>query len=243
MKHMLFRRKDKKQPQLDDDTAAVILENIFEACDQQPNSIPLSVLMSYSNYRRERFILQKVLLLLVFLLFCQVPFFFVPPSFSVSNSNIGTQKDPIYEITVNTSLIPVKRVTAAMGGHNVPIYETADHVYQIQPDANGELVVTVTLSNNQENSMTILVEDVDIKAPELLATSQEGDIISLFVADEDSGIDYEDVYAVNSDGVTVEPVAYDEETGQIDFAYPEYPMNIYIPDQADNVLHLVLTLY
>jgi hypothetical protein len=243
MSKMLFRKKDKKQPELDADTAALMLENVFEACDREPNSIPLSVLMSYSNYRRERFILQKILLLLVFLLFCHVPFLFVAPSFSVSNSNIGTQKDPIYEVTVNNSMFPVKRVTATMGGHNIPIYETDDHVYQVEPEANGELIITVTLSNNQENSLSILVEDVDVKAPELLSNSQEGNIISLFVADEDSGIDYEGVYAVNSDGVTVEPVSYNDETGQIDFAYPEYPMNIYIPDRADNVLHLVLTLY
>ncbi len=240
---MLFRRKDKKQPKLDADTAAVMLENIFEACDREPNTIPLSVLMSYSNYRRERFILQKVLLVLVFLLFCLVPFLFVPPSFSVNNTNIGTQKDPLYEVTVTSSLVPVKRVTATLGGTYIPIYETANHVYQVSPEANGELVITVTLANNQVNSQSILVEDVDVAAPTLLSNVQEGDTISLYVEDTDSGIDYDNVYAVKSDGETVKPVSIDEEAGRIDFAYPEYPMNIYIPDRADNVLHLVLTLH
>ena len=240
---MLFRKTKKNQPKLDDETAAVMLGNIFDACDKEPNTVPLSVLLSYSNYRKDRFILQKVLLLLVFLLFCMVPFLFVPPTFEVSASNIGSNKDPIYEILVESTLIPISRVTATMGGHNIPVYETDSHVYQVQPEANGELLVSVTLSNHHTNTTSIMVQDVYVKTPVLLSNRQEGDTIHLYVEDVDSGIDYANVYAVDHLGKKFFPRSCNEETGEIIFDYPEDPLNIYVPDNADNVLHLILTVY
>lgn len=240
---MFFHKSKKNQPALDDETAALMLGNIFDACEKEPNTVPLSVLTSYSNYRKERFLLQKVILLIVFLLFCTLPFWFIPATFTVNTTSTGTRYDPIYEVRVNTPLIPVARVTATLGGHNVPVYETASHVYQIEPDANGELVITVVLKNKQSNTFTLTVDEVDTKTPVLLSNQQSGDNITLFVEDTDSGIDYNGVYALNSSGERVLPVSYNEETGEIDFSYPEEAMNIYIPDQADNVLHLVLSLY
>ena len=86
---MFFFKSKKKQPALDDETAALMLGNIFNACEKEPNTVPLSVLTSYSNYRRERFLLQKVILLIVFLLFCTLPFWFVPASFTVNITSSG----------------------------------------------------------------------------------------------------------------------------------------------------------
>lgn len=240
----MFSHKSKKnQPQLNDETAAVMLENIFDACDKEPNSVPLSVLMSYSNYRKERFILQKILLIAVFLLFLLIPFLFVPPVFSVETVASSGQYDPVYEVTVSTSLIPVDRVTATLGGHNVPVYETANHVYQIEPAANGELVVTVALANHQTNQQSFVISDVDTKAPVLLSNQQEGDTIVLLAEDADSGIDYSGIYALTTEGKKVLPLSVDEQTGKIVFTYPEEELNIYIPDKAENVLHLILSVY
>ena len=240
---MFFHKLKKNQPALDDETAALMLGNIFDACEKEPNTVPLSVLTSYSNYRRERFLLQKVILLIVFLLFCTLPFWFVPATFTVDIASSGNRYDPVYEVRVDAPLIPVARVTATLGGHNVPVYETDSHVYQIEPDANGSLTVTVVLKNHQSNTYTLTVNDVDTKTPVLLSNHQKGDNIALFVEDADSGIDYNGVYALNTSGDRVLPVSFDENTGEIDFLYPEETLNIYIPDQAENVLHLILSLY
>ena len=42
-----------------------MLSNVFEACDYEANKVPLEVLRSYSNYRRERHLLQKGIILVV----------------------------------------------------------------------------------------------------------------------------------------------------------------------------------
>ena len=241
---MFFRKiKEKNQPALDDKTAELMLNNVFYACNKEPSSVPLSVLMSYSNYRKERFVLQKVLIIIIFVLFCLLPLLFIPAKFTVKNVSPDTTHDPIYEVHVTNPVIPVDRVTASIGGHYIPVYETESHVYQIEPEANGEMVITVVLKNKQTNTYTVTVSDVDTKAPELISHKQSGDNIALFVEDADSGIEYDEVYALNTSGERILPVSYNEETGEIDFEYPNEALNIYIPDQASNVLHLILSLY
>ena len=61
--------KKSSMPQLDPETASRILEQTFEANEMEKNTIPLEVLASYSNYRRERFSLQRMLLIVIMLLF------------------------------------------------------------------------------------------------------------------------------------------------------------------------------
>ena len=60
----------KKAPEivLDQDIASKILENVFQDNQVEPNSIPLEVLTSYSNYRKERFALQRTILIIMMVL-------------------------------------------------------------------------------------------------------------------------------------------------------------------------------
>ena len=76
--------KKTRGPELDESTASQMLENIFDACEVEPNTVPLSVLKSYSNYRRERFLLQKVLLVIILLFFCMVPLLFIAPNMQLN---------------------------------------------------------------------------------------------------------------------------------------------------------------
>ena len=47
----LFRKK-LEEPQLNMESASRVLENVFIENKVEPNSVPLEVLTSYSNYRR-----------------------------------------------------------------------------------------------------------------------------------------------------------------------------------------------
>ena len=63
-----FFNKDKNL-QLDPDVASQMLSNVFDACEYEPNSVPLDILTSYSHYRRERSTLQKCILVLIIAFF------------------------------------------------------------------------------------------------------------------------------------------------------------------------------
>ena len=55
---MLFKKKT--APALSEALADRMLENIFNACQTEPNTIPLKTLISYTRYRRERFSLSAM---------------------------------------------------------------------------------------------------------------------------------------------------------------------------------------
>lgn len=238
---LLDKFKKDNGPALDEKTAGQMLENIFDACEVEPNSVPLSVLTSYSNYRRERFLLQRILLGVIMLCFCLVPLLFIAPDIELNPLDSGVKGKPSYELTVN-SLIPVSRVTATLDGKYVPVYEVGDKTYSVEPVSNGTMTVTVTLKNRQFSSESFNVTGVDTSSPIVLSDRLEGNQVYLYMSDLDSGVDYESISAMDIDGKEVLPAFYDESENYVVFDYPEKSLNIYISDKVGNTLQLILTV-
>lgn len=240
---MKLSRNSKPQfPQLDETTADQVLGTIFETCSVEPNSIPLHVLTSYSNYRRERFSFQRILAAVIMMIFCLLPLLFIAPKVEIQEFRSEIQNLPTYQITVETGFPPVDRISAVIGGANIPVYETGDSVYSVQPIINGELLITVTLANKQYVTERISVTGVDLDPPVLLRHEQEGSRLFLYLSDEISGIDYEKISAVDMDGHSFSPSYYDEAQQLVVFDQVKDSLNIYIPDKSANQLQLVLTV-
>lgn len=235
--------KFKKTPEivLDEEMADKILKNIFEKTNVEPNSIPLEVLTAYSSYRKERFFLQRSILVIMMVIFLMLPFLFIAPDFSINADDDKYTSTPAYEVALNSSM-PVSRVTATIDGRNVPVYEVDAHKYSIEPPVNGRMKVTVTLLNKQQTTQYIDVDNVDMDVPILISSNWDDDYLYLTLTDNQSGINFDEVKAVKSGGSNVSPVSYNESTGRIVFAYPDDSLNIYIPDNAGNALHLVINL-
>lgn len=229
------------EPTLDPETANEMLLKIFEQCNREPNTTPIEVLASYGNYRRERYVLQKRALMVILVLFFTLPLLFIIPVFSLTLSNSSDSGSPIYNVNVDTFL-PISRITALIDGHNTAVYETGNGTYSIEPTRNGNMTVTVTLANHQYSVQDIEVDNVDRDPPQLLSNKQKKRHVYLYLEDEGSGINYEEVYAMETEGERIEPLSCDEETGCIEFAFPETSMNVYIPDKAGNRLQLIISI-
>lgn len=233
-------------PQLDIETAARILEQAFVANQMELNTIPLEVLASYSNYRKERFTLQRTVLVIIMVLFMLLPLLFVPSSFTiekqVSKHSAGDADfNPVYRLEVDSFML-VERVNAAIDGHNVPVYETDSHVYSIEPSLNGRMEVTVTLANRQFQTQYVDVTTVDREVPVAISCTRRGDLIYLYLSDENSGIDYAKIQAMTLTGEELLPVEVDEENGLLVFPDFKDSLNVYVPDLAGNQLHLILSM-
>lgn len=238
---MLNNFPTEKDMQLDPQVASQMLSNIFDACDIEANTVPLEVLTSYSNYRKERFLTQKIILAILLLLFFLLPILFVAPKFTLEQKEGEVPGKPYVALQV-TNLIPTDKINAMMGDSKVPVYEMADGTYQVIPDRNGQLEVTVTLMNEQYTTRSIKVTDVDTKSPVLISSERiDGKLMIYF--EEDSGIlDYENIYAKTTDGEIIKPLSYSEKDLCVTFSYPTEPINIYVSDISDNTLQVVLTL-
>ena len=60
-------------PKMDAASATRILENVFDECEMKPNSVPIEALSAYSSYRKERFALQKTIIVIAMILFLLLP--------------------------------------------------------------------------------------------------------------------------------------------------------------------------
>ncbi len=234
--------KKSSVPQLDFDTANRILEQAFEANQMDNNSIPLEVLASYSNYRRDRFTLQRSILVIIMALFLLLPLLFIPSSFTVvEDESLERNFNPVYRLEVDSYML-VERVNATIDGSNIPVYEVDSHVYSIEPSRNGQMEVTVTLVNRQTSTQYVDVTTVDREVPVATSCTKEGNLIYLYLSDAESGIDYSAIRAVDLNGAEVEPVSVDEATGCVVFSDEADTLNVYISDLAGNRLQLVISI-
>ena len=236
----LFRGK-KDEVSLSPDAASQMLSNVFEACDQEANRVPLEVLQSYSNYRRERHLLQKGIILVVALLFAMLPLLFVTPTVATGWVEGTPQGSPVLEVTAS-SLLPVERVTASIGSREQDVYQVAEDTYRIKPGMNGTLIIAVTLTNKQSTETRVEVGNVDVTAPQLVGSSLLDGELEIFVTDDSGEVDFESIYAMDATGAKVLPLRYDREKMSVTFRYPETYLNIFIPDKCRNTLQLVLTI-
>ena len=236
----LFRKK-KDEVTLSPDAASQMLSNVFEACDYEANRVPLEVLQSYSNYRRERHLLQKAIILVVALLFAMVPLLFVTPEVSAGWVEDAAPGSPIVEV-MTQSLLPVESVRATMGAREMDVYQVAEDTYRVRPTQNGTLVITVTLTNKQSTQTLVEVSSVDVTPPQLLGSSLVDGELEIFLSDDSGELDYEGIYAIDADGSKVYPLRYDREKMSVTFAYPDAYLNMFISDKCKNTLQLVLTI-
>ena len=237
----LFEKSTEQKPDLNLEQASKILANVFEANDVEPNSIPLEVLTSYSNYRKERFSLQRMIIVIILVLFFMLPFLFIPSDFVLQPDDVLDATNPTYTLEVTSPML-VKRINASIDGRNIPVYEMDSHIYSIEPMVNGRMTVTVTLMNNQVSTQYIEVNNVDLKAPVMISSEVDQKNVYLYLSDSGTGINYEDIEGVKGDGSIVKPISYDKKTGCVVFAYPEGSLNVMIPDFAENTLQLVLRI-
>lgn len=235
-------QKKNTHHELDEETASQMLENIFNACEVEPNSVPLSVLTSYSNYRQARYRLQKILLIIIIILFCLMPLLFLTPKLDMKQSVQNNKKGKKTYIVDVDSFIPISHITANIDGQNISVYETSGSQYTIEPTRNGKMTIVVTLKNRQYSTLTYDVSGIDTAVPVLVSNESKDGQIFLHLSDDESGVDYESIYALDLNGNTIEPAVYNEKENYVAFSYPSGSMNVYIPDKAGNTLQLVLTV-
>lgn len=233
----LFKKKE-KGPVLSPEHAEQILFEVFDSCGFEKNTVPLDVLLSYANYRKEKYTFQKTAIIFVLVLFMLLPLLFVTAEILIAVNFSKENSNPEYTVTV-APFIPVDSISVKMNGRTVPIYEVNSHEFVIKPTDSGEMSVTVTLFNQQTSTDIISVEGVDTTPPTLVSVDTEDDKVSVNVEDTESGVDYSGITAVNTEGESV-VWTHDEANDLLLLDYPSSVVTIFVPDMRGNVLTVKL---
>ncbi|MCR5468872.1 MAG: hypothetical protein K6F37_07925 [Lachnospiraceae bacterium] len=229
-----FFENNKNVPSLDSEHADKMLGYIFEEADVEPNTIPMSELEAYSNYRMEKFTLQRIILIIALAVFIALPMLFVLPQFTVTTKNDTVRGLPEYTINISTRL-KVSSVTAVIGGESLPVYEVDSNKYTVEPIFNGTMTVTVELFNGQKAERQVGVSTVDSVAPQVLGSEIEGKNIKVFLKDKGIGVDYDNVYAIRNEE-RIEPAETNSREGFALFEGMQAGDVIYAKDYLENTL-------
>lgn len=228
---------------MNNDTASKLLANVFDAVGTEQSSVPLDKLSTFSQYRSEKYTVQKTVTVIVLLILLLLPLCFITPRFTVTEAETGATGRRFYDVTVH-GFMPVRRVSATVdGGISFPVFETGDRSYTIEPTSNGEMEVTVRLLNRQYSVQTVTVEKLDYNKPRLVSQEVRDGMLCLSVSDGDDGLGvaWDEVRYETNDGITVLPDEIDEETGCAAFSFPEESVNFFFPDKNGNTLQMLFT--
>ena len=220
-----------KHYELEQQEAHALLEEILDRCELHRNTISLETFISYSYYRKEKYAVQKRIIIGFIILFLLVPLLFVRMDASLDKKE--SKYLSLFVLKVDT-WFPIHTITATIDGEDMPVFENSDGDYVIKAKKNGVMEVTVTLWNNQFDKQTVTVSDCDEMYPILEYTELNENNITIYLRDEQSGINYKSAYAIDYDGNKIYPTSYDEASNSITFPYDQIDTYIYVSDNAGN---------
>lgn len=226
------------EPKLDALTATRLLEDIFEGAGATPNSLPVEALAGYPEFERQRFLPQRVMLIVILILWLLIPIFFITPKYDITQVSTNDQNLPVYTVEIQ-SLLPIRNVEAILNETDLPLYAKDSKTYAVEPNQNGTMEIRVTAVNNQTAVRSVDVVAVDDVGPKLISTEVSGQKVLLRMAENGTGVAYSNIYAIGQNSKEiVQPADYDRETGTITFELSKEKWDVYIPDERGNALHL-----
>ena len=185
-------------------------------------------------YRKERYSLQKAVLIIMMVLFLLLPVLFISAQIEISPME-GNR----IAFHVSTK-IPVSVIHAALDGAQIPVHEAGPRDFVIQPEGNGELEITAVLMNRQRTTAVYHVTTIDTQAPVLLRTETGNGKLYLYLSDEASELDRDSMLAVKEADEKMIPVQWDSSRDCAVMDYPESAVRFSICDTAGNKLQLRL---
>lgn len=220
-------------PALDSKTANQLLNNVFNACDMEPSTIPVEVLKDWGNYKKTTFGFGRTLAYLCTLLLILMPLLFIKPTIIAERTKVDSAQSAVYNIRVKT-LLPIREVTADLDGHPVALTKKDTHTYTAEVTSNGTLTIHAEGMNAQTSLRSYKVSSLDTEKPKLLDSYSRHGVVYLDVSDTYSGINYDAISGLV-------PKSINKKTGTISFMIPKQPTTIKIPDNAGNELELLLS--
>ena len=238
---MFFDKLNKTSvPELDSALADKILANVLDTCGYQPNTVPLETLSAAAAFNAKPALPKKIAPLAIAATAVTTPLALDAPDFSITQVADNTY-NPVYEIEVD-AVLPIESVEVSLNGKEISSLAPQTNTFNIKPDENGTMSITVTLANRRSVTKTIVLTEVDYVAPTATVNGDISDQIILQASDGLSGINYDAISGIDiNTGTVIAPLSCNPADGTIIFPYSKNTFKITIPDIAGNKYHLTVT--
>lgn len=151
----------------------------------------------------------------------------------VAEAHTYRKDNTIIQVTVDGTT-PEKISAQYKNGETLPVKKESPRHYNIYPSRNGEVEILLYKGSRITSKGTIAVNTIDSEAPELKGYLEKTDSYTLYLSDNQSGINYDHLKAVLSDGTpldirpedsekarrTSSPVQENKKTGAVTVTLP-----------------------
>lgn len=181
-----------------------------------------------------------VLSILLFLIFF-IPGTIIPaPISNYSSTAKGNRDSATINFQIN-SLVPLREISALMNNKPVSVTQESYQGYSVTVHENGFLIIKATSVTGQTLSQSYDIKMLDDEPPLILNYTINNQSITIYVADKDTGIDYQNIKAYDKQKSKLDIISnYNEEEGYIILDYPKSDIYIEIPDNAGNKITYIL---
>ncbi len=164
-----------------------------------------------------------------------VIFFFVTasPKFTVEAGNTENYLTTQIVLTVD-SRFPLRSVTATLDGEELPLEKSSGRTYIAPINKNGVLEATVTNINGMSIVQYEHIDVLDDTPPAFEEAIVENGVVTLTISDSQSGLNFDSVYALDSQGKQVSPISSDPLTATFSFALDPDGLYVHAQDIAGN---------
>ncbi len=139
------------------------------------------------------------------------------------------------EVTVTIkSWFPTKDIKFSMEGEELTAEKGKKRTYTMTITKNGAIEATVTNINGMSTSEFEHVNVLDESKPNVENTSISDGIVTFTVTDSQSGVNFDSIYAENSRGERLAPLAVDRSTSTLSFEMDPDGLHVYAQDKAGN---------
>lgn len=139
------------------------------------------------------------------------------------------------EVTVTIkSWFPTKDIQFSMEGEELTAEKGKKRTYTMTITKNGAIEATVTNINGMSTTEWEHVNVLDESKPNVENTSITDGIVTFTVTDSQSGVNFDSIYAENSKGERLAPLAVDRSTSTLSFEMDPDGLHVYAQDKAGN---------
>ena len=142
------------------------------------------------------------------------------------------------------SFLPTKNLTIAKDGDAVEYEQTDSKTYSVPITSNGVLEVSIQNFNGMSAAEYAHISILDDVAPTVTDYSlDDDDVLTVVLEDTQSGVDFETIYAVDSDGDHVFPISQDRSAGEVKFEMDSMGLTLHASDFTGNELQVTFSTH
>ena len=141
---------------------------------------------------------------------------------------------------VKHSLFPIKSINAKFENEVLELKKISNNVYSATVNKNGNLEVAIGNLNGMSKTFYDYVGSIDDNPPTIDGLV-EGNTVSVNFTDENSGINYDSLYAMDTKGKKISPKNIDKVNNTADFRYDGSSLEVHLTDNAGNEVTATFT--